>query len=281
MAPAEEFVPEGVDLDNPNPARIYDWYLGGTTNWAIDREFGAKAMQTFPMVAELAKVGREFLGRGVHYLARHGITQFLDLGSGVPTVGNVHEIADEIDPDSRCVYVDNEPVAVAHSQVVLERTGDLERHAVLHGDLRNVSDIWRRAMGTGVLDPQRPIGLIAAGVLYFLGPEDNPHEVIARYRDLLPAGSYLLVSHMTLDGVPADGEQERDEIQQQYARSSANLHMRDKDEFTRFFDGFQLVDPGVTWVPAWRPDERLSKASARYLDNPAASSGFAALGRKE
>lgn len=281
MSPTDpESVPEGVDLERPNPARVYDWYLGGSTNWAIDREFGAKAMETFPMVAELAKVGREFLGRGVQYVARQGVRQFLDLGSGVPTVGNVHEIADEVYADSRCVYVDSEPVAVAHSRILLERAGDPARHAVLHGDLRNVADVWERAMSTGVLDPAQPIGLVAVNVLYFFGQEDDPHQVITRYRDLLPAGSYLLSSHMTLDGVPVEGEHERERVREQYARSSANLHMRSKDEFTRFFDGFELVEPGVTWVPSWRPDERRSEASADYLHRPEATSAFAALGRK-
>jgi len=217
----------GIDLERPNAARVYDWYLNGTTNWAIDREFGAKAMETFPIVAELAKIGREFLGRGVQYMAKQGISQFLDLGSGVPTVGNVHEIADEINPASRCVYVDNEPVAVAHSRIVLEREGDPDRHAVLPGDLLDVEDIWRRAINTGVLDPQQPIGLIAVGVLYFFGPEQNPHEVIRRYRDLLPTGAYLLSSHVTLDHAPVEGDDERSRVQQQYASSSSPFHIRD------------------------------------------------------
>ncbi|ASR37721.1 methyltransferase [Prauserella marina] len=273
-------VPEGVDLERPNPARIYDWYLGGTTNWAIDREFGAKAVETFPMVRTLARVGREYLGRGVHYLAQQGITQFLDLGSGVPTVGNVHEIADAVNPDSRTVYVDNEPVAVAHSRVLLEKQGDLNRHAVLHGDLRNVEDIWERAMDTGVLNPHKPIGLIAVGVLYFFGPDDDPHGVITRYRDLLPAGSYFMSSHMTIDGVPLEGEDKREEVRRQYERSSSRLFVRSKEEFARFFTGFELVDPGVVWIPHWRPDEYPSPANEEYLDQPAASSAFAALGQK-
>ncbi|RBM15608.1 methyltransferase [Prauserella sp. PE36] len=273
-------VPEGVDLDRPNPARIYDWYLGGTTNWAIDREFGAKAVETFPMVRTLARVGREFLGRGVQFIAKQGVTQFLDLGSGVPTVGNVHEIADSVNADSRCVYVDNEPVAVAHSRVLLEREGDPTRHAVLHGDLRKVEDIWERAMDTGVLNPTQPIGLIMSGVLYFFGPDDDPHGIVARYRDLLPSGSYLLASHMTVDGVPEEGEVKREEVRKQYERSSSQLFVRSKAEVTRFFDGFELVEPGVVWIPEWRPDERPSPATEEYRNNPAASSAFAALGKK-
>ncbi|MEU6641957.1 SAM-dependent methyltransferase [Saccharomonospora sp. NPDC046836] len=280
MSQEPQYVPEGVDLDRPNPARIYDWFLGGSSNWAIDREFGAKAIETFPMVKTIARVGREFLGRGVQYLARQGVTQFLDLGSGVPTVGNVHEIADSVNPDSRCVYVDNEPVAVAHSRVLLERQGDLTRHAVLHGDLRNVEEIWERAMDTGVLNPTQPIGLIVCGVLYFFGPDDDPHGIVARYRELLPAGSYFLASHLTFDGGPADGEDKREEVRKQYNQSSAPLFIRTREEFTRFFDGYELVDPGVVWIPQWRTDERESPATAEFLDNPPASSAFAAVGRK-
>ncbi|PXY20792.1 SAM-dependent methyltransferase [Prauserella muralis] len=281
MAPSDGGqVPEGVDLDRPNPARIYDWYLGGTTNWAIDREFGAKAVETFPMVRTLAKVGREFLGRGVQYLARQGVRQFLDLGSGVPTVGNVHEIADSVNPDSRCVYVDNEPVAVAHSRVLLEKEGDPNRHAVLHGDLRHAEEIWERALDTGVLDPREPIGLIVVGVLYFFGPDDDPHGIIARYRDMLPSGSYFLSSHMTVDGVPVEGEAQRAEVRKQYERSSSRLFVRSREEFARFFDGFELVEPGVVWIPEWRPDERPSPANEEYRDKPAASSAFAGLGYK-
>jgi len=281
MAPQDEDLNlAGIDLERPNAARVYDWYLNGTTNWAIDREFGAKAMETFPIVADLAKIGREFLGRGVQYMANQGISQFLDLGSGVPTVGNVHEIADEINPNSRCVYVDNEPVAVAHSRILLEREGDPARHAVLPGDLLDVEDVWRRAIGTGVLDPSRPIGLIAVGVLYFFGPDQDPHNVVARYRDLLPSGSYLLSSHVTLDDAPSDGDEERSRIQQQYTRTSTPFHIRDQAEFARFFDGFELVDPGVTWAATWRTEERDSPVSRRYLDNPATSHGYGALGRK-
>lgn len=275
-----EPVPEGVDLDRPNPARIYDWFLGGTTNWAIDREFGAKAVATFPMVRTMARVGREFLGRGVRYLASQGITQFLDLGSGVPTAGNVHEIADSVRPGSRCVYVDNEPVAVAHSRVLLERQGDPARHAVVHGDLRHVDDIWERALATGVLDPAKPIGLIVVNVLYFFSDEDGPHEFLARYRELLPSGSYLLSSHLTEDGVPQEGASERAQVRQQYQSSSASLHLRTREEFTRFFDGFELVEPGVEWVPRWRPELAPSPASEEFAAEPAASSAFGAAGRK-
>jgi O-methyltransferase involved in polyketide biosynthesis len=275
------FVPEGVDLERPNAARIYDWFLGGDANWAIDREFGAKAVETFPMIKTIARVGRDFLGRGVRYMANQGITQFLDLGSGVPTVGNVHEVADSVHPGSRCVYVDNEPVAVAHSQILLERDGDLNRHAVLHGDLRNPEEIWNRAMETGILDPRQPIGLIINGVLYFVPDEEDPYGIVATYRDLLPSGSYFLSSHMTTDGVSQEGEDgSRDKIREQYKQSSTPFHVRTRAEFTRFFDGFELVEPGVVWVPEWHPEVAESKATRKLAQDPSFSGGIGGLGRK-
>ncbi|OLT41369.1 methyltransferase [Saccharomonospora sp. CUA-673] len=281
MAPNDpNSVPEGVDLERPNPARIYDWFLGGTNNWAIDREFGAKAVETFPLVRTMARVGREFLGRGVQHLANEGITQFLDLGSGVPTVGNVHEIADSVNPDSRCVYVDNEPVAVAHSRVLLERDGDPTRHAVVQADLLDVDKVWDAALESGVLDRTKPIGLIAVNVLYFFGPEQDPHGVIRNYMDRLPSGSYLLTSHLTFDGVPDEGQDKREEIKEQYKRSSSSLHMRTREEFEQFFEGLEIVEPGITWTPEWRPELRESPASEEFRDNPAMASGFVGLGRK-
>jgi O-methyltransferase involved in polyketide biosynthesis len=275
------FVPEGVDLDRPNAARIYDWFLGGDANWAIDREFGARAVETFPMIRTLARVGRDFLGRGVSHLVGQGVTQFLDLGSGVPTVGNVHEVADSLNPGSRCVYVDCEPVAVAHSQTLLERDGDLTRHAALHGDLRNPADIWARALDTGVLDPRQPIGLIMVGVLYFFSADDHPHEVVAAYRNLLPSGSYLLSSHVTQEGVPQEGEGGgRDKLREQYKESSTPFHLSSRAEFTRFFDGFELVEPGVVWAPEWHPEVAESKATRRVAQFPASSGILGGLGRK-
>ncbi|MBB3051799.1 O-methyltransferase involved in polyketide biosynthesis [Prauserella isguenensis] len=281
MAPNDQdSVPEGVDLERPNPARIYDWFLGGHNNWAIDREFGAKAVEILPNVRTMARVGREFLGRGVQYLADQGITQFLDLGSGVPTVGNVHEIADSVNPDSRCVYVDNESVAVAHSRVLLEREGDPTRHAVVQADLLDVDQVWEAALDTGVLDPTKPIGLIVVNVLYFFGPDDDPYGVIRNYVDRLRPGSYLLSSHMTDDGVPAEGEEERAAIRDQYARSSSPLFLRSREEFARFFDGLELVEPGIAWTPEWKPDLRPSPASDEFRAHPEASTGLAGLGRK-
>lgn len=279
QAPDPE-APEGVDLDRPNAARIYDWFLGGTANWAIDREFGERAVQTFPMIKTIARAGREFLGRGVRYMAEQGIDQFLDIGSGVPTVGNVHEIATSVNPNARCVYVDNEPVAVAHSQILLERDGVADRHAVLQGDLRNPADIWPRALDTGVLDPKRPIGLIMVGVLYFIGRDEPALEIVQKYLSLLPSGSYFLSSHLTDDGVPTNDGERRDAIHKQYQQSSTPFHYRSRAEFGEFFSGLELVEPGISWVSAWHPEAGDSSAGDRMSDDPSFSGGICALGRK-
>jgi O-methyltransferase involved in polyketide biosynthesis len=277
----EPEVLDGVDLERPNAARVYDWFLGGTANWAIDREFGERAVKTFPMIKTVARVGRDFLGRGVRYLARNGIDQFLDLGSGVPTVGNVHEVATSVNPAARCVYVDVEPIAVAHSQILLEREGVADRHAVVQGDLRDPADIWRRALDTGVLDPRRPIGLIMVGVLYFLGPDEPVARIVQDYLRLLPAGSHFLSSHLTSDGLKEMADAgSRESIMAQYRQSSTPIHLRTRAEFTEFFAGLELVEPGIVWMPEWRPDEIESKATRRVAHDPAFTGHICGLGRK-
>ncbi|OXM50575.1 methyltransferase [Amycolatopsis thailandensis] len=254
-----QFLPEGVDLERPNAARIYDWALGGTANWAVDREFGEQLVKSFPLIRSLARANRAFLGRAVRHCAEHGVNQFLDLGSGVPTVGNVHEIAGEADEDSRCVYVDNEPVAVAHAKILLEKSGDPTRHAVIGGDLRDADDVWERALDTGVLDPAEPVALLTVAVLHFVpGPELA--AVIARYRRLLPPGSFYVLSHVTTSDVEGDELEQIKRVVKQYEQSSTPASFRDKEEIRGFFGDFDLAAPGLVPVGAWRLDDPRSPA---------------------
>ncbi|WP_020669608.1 SAM-dependent methyltransferase [Amycolatopsis nigrescens] len=271
---------EGVDLDRPNAARIYDYLLGGTANWAIDREFGDRLVARMPLARTLARVNRDFLGRAVAHGARNGITQFLDVGSGVPTVNPVHQVADAISPGSRCVYVDNEPVAVAHSQLLLESDGDQDRHAAINADLRDVRGVWEGALATGVLDPDRPIGLIMVAVLHFLPSGKQTEDAVAEYRDLLAPGSHLIISHGCDKGVPEhEGDQLR-AIQEQYRQTGTPVHFRAQDEVRKFFGGFELFDPGVVWLPEWRLDEGESEATRELAGNPALSCVVGGVGRK-
>ncbi|WP_155548666.1 SAM-dependent methyltransferase [Amycolatopsis camponoti] len=249
-----DFLPDAVDLDRPNVARIYDWALGGTANWAVDRQYGELAVKAFPLAKTLARGNRDFLGRAVRHCVTEGITQFLDLGSGIPTAGNVHEVADEYAEDSRCVYVDNEPVAVAHGRILLEEEGDPERHAVLHADLRDAEEVWEAALATGVLDPERPIGLLSVAVLHFLPDVTGVREAIRDYRTLLAPGSAYVLSHATESGVEGDELAQIRRLVQLSERSSSPAVSRSLDEIASFFGNFEVVDPGIVPVGEWRPE---------------------------
>lgn len=273
-------VPHGVDLDLPNAARIYDWMLGGSHNWEIDRLFGEELARNLPIVKSLARSNREFLGRAVQYCARQGIRQFLDLGSGVPTAGNVHEVADEVSRDTRCVYVDFEPVAAAHCALVLEEHGDPRRHAVVEEDMINVDRVWDKAVRTGVLDPREPVAVIMVAVLHFVPPERGAYDVVARYRELLPRGSCLIIAHVTDDGVPEDVLPGLRSLVAQYETSSTPVLCRDYQEVEAFFGEFELVEPGLVYLPRWRLDERSSPTSVHLADAPERLCSFGGVGRK-
>ncbi|KAA9157958.1 methyltransferase [Amycolatopsis acidicola] len=260
--------PPEVDLDHPNAARVYDYLLGGVNHWAIDRLFGEKAVAVFPTVRQVARLNREFVQRAVLYLMDSGVRQFLDLGSGIPTVGNVHEIADVVDPTSRVAYVDNEAVAVAHSRVLLEQHGDRERHAFVQHDLLEPDVVWEKACGSDVLDPAEPVGLVCGAVLHFLpdvvtadaGIAEDARvlstigDVMARYRELLPKGSAMAVSHVTDDGIPAEVEPEIRGFVDLYQESSTPAYFRSAREIQKFFGQFTLDDPGLAWIPDWHPE---------------------------
>jgi O-methyltransferase involved in polyketide biosynthesis len=249
-----DFLPDAVDLDRPNVARIYDWALGGTANWAVDRQYGEQALQVVPLARTLARGNRDFLGRAVRYCLSQGITQFLDLGSGIPTAGNVHEVADDHSIDSRCVYVDHEPVAVAHGRILLEEEGDPERHAVLHADLRDTGKVWEAALATGVLDPDEPICLLSVAVLHFLPDVTGVREAIRDYRRLLAPGSAYVLSHATESGVTGDELEQIRRLVKLSERSSSPAVSRSLDEIAAFFGNFDVVDPGIVPVGEWRPE---------------------------
>ncbi|MBE1499234.1 SAM-dependent methyltransferase [Amycolatopsis lexingtonensis] len=249
-----DFLPDAVDLDRPNVARIYDWALGGTANWAIDRQYGEQAVQAFPLAKALARSNRDFLGRAVRYCLAEGITQFLDLGSGIPTAGNVHEVADDHADDSRCVYVDNEPVAVAHGRILLEETGDPGRHAVLHADLRDAREVWEAALATGVLDPDRPMCLLSVAVLHFLPDVTGVREAIRDYRRLLAPGSAYVLSHATESGVEGEELAQIRRLVKLSEKSSSPAVSRSLDEIAAFFGNFDVVEPGIVPVGEWRPE---------------------------
>ncbi|QUQ64419.1 SAM-dependent methyltransferase [Kutzneria sp. CA-103260] len=280
----DPFPPQGVDLDHPSVARVYDWYLGGNANWAIDREFGERVLTTFPLLRPIAIANRLFLHRVVRHLVRQGVRQFVDIGSGVPTMGNTHQVADEVAPDSRVVYIDHEPVAVAHSQVLLEQNGDPARHASINADLRNPDRLWQRVIETGVIDLDEPIALLVIAVLHVQQPDGDGVDVgqraIARYRELLPSGSYLAISHITDDGVPEDVAGKLVELKRMYDTSSSPVIWRSRDQIRELFGGFELVSPGMGWTSSWHPEETGPTSPVIEFDRPNEAVIWAGVGRK-
>lgn len=233
------WAPESIDLSRPNAARVYDYLLGGAANFETDREFADKLLEVMPQARTAARLNRAFLRRAVRFCVAAGIDQFLDIGSGVPTAGNVHEIA----PDARVLYVDNEPVAVTHSELLLQ---DYPLASSMSGDLTDPEPI----LATDTLDFDRPIAVLMVAVLHFIPDDTKPYEAVARYVSALAPGSYLVLSH----GAERPALQGREEVDQLYKRSANPGVRRTPEQIKEFFTGLELVEPGLVWTPQWRPD---------------------------
>ncbi len=246
MAENPDWVPYGVDKIVPNAARMYDYWLGGAHNFAIDREMANKVQQAMPGIWDAVRINRSFLRRAVLFRVDSGIRQFLDVGSGIPTVGNVHEIAQRADPECRIVYVDKESVAVAHSELLLQGN---DRAAAIQANLRDVEDILSHPQAKRVLDLDQPIGLLMLWLVHFVPDSWDPVGIVARYRDRLAHGSYLALSHVTSDGNPAG----QTETVQLYQNTPEPLYPRSHEEILRLFTGFELVEPGLVGSAFWRP----------------------------
>lgn len=241
------WVPDEVDIEKPSAARAYDAMLGGGHNFASDREFARKAEQVFPGAVPACIANRSFLRRVVQYLAHNGITQFLDIGSGIPTVGNVHEVAQAIDPACRVVYVDNEAVAVAHSERMLEGN---ENATMVRGELRDPRSVLEAPGTTKLLDLDRPVALLMFAVVHFLPDTNEPIELLERYRDALAPGSHLGLSVGTADERP----EEIHGLERLYSSSTNPAVARSTSWITGLFGDFELVEPGAVYAPEWRPD---------------------------
>ncbi|MFD3356047.1 SAM-dependent methyltransferase [Streptomyces fradiae] len=264
------WAPPGIDLSVPSVSRIYDYYLGGSHNFEVDREAARRAMEFLPGLPKIMQANRAFMRRAVRHAVGEGVTQFLDIGSGIPTFGNVHEVARQAAPDARVVYVDHDPVAVAHSKAVLD--GD-DRADIAAADLRKPHDILNSPEVGRLLDLDRPVALLLVAVLHFLEDADRPYEAVATLRDALAPGSLLILTHASFDGIPVPQEQAGGTVGV-YRDIRNPLVMRSRDEVARFFDGLALVEPGLVSMPHWRPD------TPPEQEDPYAFSGFAGVGRK-
>ncbi|WP_309112554.1 SAM-dependent methyltransferase [Saccharothrix sp.] len=268
MVERSEGVPDEIDLTRPSAARVYDYYLGGAHNFAVDREMAERAVAMWPDLPLIMQANRAFLRRAVRYCVAAGVRQFLDLGSGIPTVGNVHEVARNAAPDARVVYVDMDPVAVTHSRMIL---GDDPLTRVVQADLRRPDLLLDRPEVRSLLDFDQPVAVMMVAVLHFVPDTDEPAKVLAGYRDAMAPGSFLVLSHATHEGRP----DKADEHRELYRRTATPMTMRSKAEVRGLLDGFDVVDPGVVYLPLWRP-ESLDEVD----EHPERFTGLAAVARR-
>ncbi len=260
-----------VDVDRPSSARIYDYFLGGAHNFEVDRDAAQALQRAHPAIGLGMRANRSYLRRAVTYLIGKGIDQFLDLGSGIPTVGNVHEIAQRTNPDAHVVYVDLEPIAVTHSNTILAGN---DRATAIHADLRRPQEVLDHPDTKAMLDLERPIGLIAAGVLQYVSAEDDPAGIIAGYVERLASGSYLAMSHPSQDDLTSERKAGTATVGKVYNRTDTPFTYRTRSQFEALFAGLALVEPGVVHMWSWHAD---SDSDDTELDGRI--TGFAGVAR--
>jgi hypothetical protein len=238
-----------IDTSVAHPARVYDYWLGGKDNFAADREAAERVLAVTPGLRWRVQANRRFLARAVRYLAGEaGVRQFLDIGTGIPSANNTHQVAQEVAPDARIVYVDNDPIVLSHARALLT-SGPQGATQYVHGDVRDPGPIIESAAET--LDFGQPVALMLIGVLHLIQDSEDPWGIVAWLMAQLPAGSYLAISHPAIDIAPGQAEAQR----RYNERVSTPQTLRDRDQVARFFEGLELVEPGLVYVHAWRPGE--------------------------
>jgi hypothetical protein len=243
----------GLDTTVPNPARRYDYLLGGKDNFAIDRESAHQLLRQFPHLRTAAVENRRFLIRAVRHLAHAGIHQFLDIGTGFPTKPNLHDAVQDIDPANRVLYVDHDPLVVVHARALLTSTRP-GAVGYLQADLRDPVSILDSRETRTLIDLSKPVGLLLVAVLHFLQDSDHPCDAVATLLDALPRGSHIVLSHATFDPLP-DGSIRDLTALAKPAAGHGPFRPRTHDEIVAFLTGLDLIDPGLVSIVDWRPDE--------------------------
>lgn len=261
---------DDIPVDRPNPARMYDYFLGGYHNFDIDRTAAQKVIEVYPDMPQIMRANRAFLRRAVRFVGEQGILQFLDIGSGIPTVGNVHEIAQRTNPAARIVYVDLEPVAVRQSTMILK---DNPQTAAIQADLRQVDQILHHPDVRRLLDFSQPVAVLLVSMLLFIADDEEAYRAVHTLRDAVAPGSHIAISHGTYDGLPKDKVQQALSL---YKRTTNAVSLRSRAQIEKFFDGLELVEPGLVRIPLWRPET----PDELFLDRPEESGNFAGVGRK-
>jgi hypothetical protein len=271
MTAEEGWVPAGIDTSKANIARVYDYWLGGNHNFLADQDAARVMIAVEPNTRAVARANRAFLGRAVRYLAgQAGIRQFLDIGSGIPTAQNVHQVAQQAAPESRVVYADIDPVAVAHSRLLLQ---DNPGAAVIQADLREPEAILAAPETQLLIDFSQPVAVLLVAVLHFIPDDADPWKIVATLRDALAPGSYLVIVHGTSESRPDI----HGAVETAYtSRVAASLFLRRRPDILRFFDGFGLIDPGLVYLPEWRPD-----SSDDVPEDPRKFWGMVGVGRRD
>ena len=255
----------GFDTSIANVARVYDYLLGGKDNFAADRQFTEELLAVYPIVSWIARQNRAFVGRAVRYCAGQGVGQFLDVGSGLPTMDNVHEVARRVIPGATVVYVDNDPVAFTHANALLATSDGV---AALCLDAREPGKILAEASERGLIDLNGPLVVLLTAILHFIPDEDDPAGIIEVFRDAMPSGSYLVLSHGSHDPVPEEPES----AASLFRGASSPLITRSRRDIAAMLAGFELVDPGLVAITQWRPVLAREPRDRAYL--------YAAVGYK-
>jgi S-adenosyl methyltransferase len=255
MSPAEQ-VPAEIDTSRPSTARLYDYYLGGTNNFEIDRQAAEQLRKQLPELADAAWANRGFHGRAAAWMASgQGIRQFIDIGSGLPTQNNTHEVVHVLTPGARIVYVDSDPMVATHSAELL--AGD-DRTALVTADLRDPDAVLSHPELRRLIDFDQPIGLLMTAVMHFISDSEDPWGLVARYMEALPAGSYLALSHATYEQLPPQAVQAMYDV---YERATSHIYLRSKADIARFFDGLEMILPhegaqsSVCFVGCWGAED--------------------------
>jgi SAM-dependent methyltransferase len=259
----------GTDTNTPTAARMYDYYLNGSHNFAADREAAQRVLQAMPAARRVAMANRAFLARAVRYMIEQGVRQFLDIGSGIPTVGNVHEVAQHVVSDARVVYVDIDAIAVTHGRQLL---ADNPSATSVFGDLRHPKQILDLPEVRTLLDVTAPLGLLLIAVVPFVSDDTEAADSVRILREALAPGSYLAISHGTHDGFdPAELAAAR----AIYKTTTTPVSARTRSQVEALFQGLELVDPGLVWLPQWRPED-----PDEVPDDPERYGLLAGVGRK-
>lgn len=253
----------GLRTDRPHPARIYDYWLGGKDNFPPDREAAEHAISVSADIPAAARENRAFLQRAVRMCAEAGIRQYIDIGAGLPSPGNVHEVAQRIEPDARVVYIDNDPIVLTHGRALLAAN---KSTTVLTGDVRSVGELLDRDELRELVDLSQPVAVLLVAVLHFVSDEEA-REAVRTVLDRVVPGSYLLVSNSTFEGNPERAA----EAAKTWDKTASGIRLRGRQQIEELLAGWELLDPGVAFVPLWRPDGS-TEGSTRWM--------YAAVGRK-